>query len=86
MKINPTATIRLSGDDAALIIRGDGSEELFLPGPREGEEDPLVPHTALAILVLAHQLHRESVAGLAARFTLEMAPGIAGPGKGDTIN
>jgi len=86
MKVNATATIKLSGDDVALIIRGDGTQELFIPGPKSGEEDSLVPHTALAILVLADQLHRESVAGLAGRFTLEMAPGISGPGKGDTIN
>lgn len=86
MKVSDSLTITLAGDDVALIIRGNGDQELFIPGPKDGDEDALVPQSALAILVLANQLHKESVAGLATRFTLEMAPGISGPGKGDTVN
>lgn len=86
MKVNDSVIINLTGDDVALIIRGNGDQELFIPGPKEGDEDALVPQAALAILVLANQLHKESVAGLATRFTIEMAPGLSGPGKGDTVN
>lgn len=75
--------ISLSGEDVALIIRTDGSHELFIPGPKG--DDALVPNSVLAITFLANVLHNESVAGLAAQFGTEAARILNGKPPGETL-
>jgi len=75
--------IRLTGEDVALIIRTDGTHELVIPGPKNNDE--LVPVSVLAIAFLGNKLHEETVAGIAAQFTSEMAAALHGKPPGETL-
>ncbi len=78
-----SAKIILKDEDVALIIRTDGPHELFIPAP--GNDNDLVPNSVLAITLLSHKLHIESVAGVAAQFTHDMAKLLQGKPPGETL-